>query len=73
LKEGIAQRKTVEKALKKSGEHSKKLLKESRRLQKRLQHLAHRIMAAQEDKRKKISQDLQDEIMFILQILLINF
>jgi len=62
LQQGIARRKTVEKALKKSGEHSKKLLEESRRLQKRLQHLAHRIMAAQEDKRKKISRDLQDEI-----------
>src|SRR6185503_15651048 len=55
LKEGIARRKTVEKALKKSGEHSKELLEESRRLQKHLQHLTHRIMAAQEDERKKIS------------------
>jgi signal transduction histidine kinase len=62
LKQGIARRKTVEKALKKSGEHSKKLLEESRRLQKHLQHLTHRILSAQEDKRKKISHDLQDEI-----------
>ena len=62
LKQGIARRKTVEKALKKSGERSKRLLEESRRLQKHLQHLAHRIMAAQENKRKKISHDLQDEI-----------
>jgi len=52
----------VEKALKKSGERSKRLLEESRRLQKHLQRLAHRIMVAQEDKRKKISHDLQDEI-----------
>jgi signal transduction histidine kinase len=62
LKQGIARRKTVEKALKKSEEHSKKLLEESRRLQKHLQRLAHRIMVAQENKRRKISHDLQDEI-----------
>jgi signal transduction histidine kinase len=62
LKQGIVRRKTVEKALKKSGENSKRLLEESRRLQKHLQQLTHRIMAAQEDKRKKISHDLQDEI-----------
>jgi signal transduction histidine kinase len=62
LKQGIARRKTVEKALKKSEEHSKKLLEESRRLHKHLQRLAHRVMAAQEDERKKISHELQDEI-----------
>jgi signal transduction histidine kinase len=62
LKEGIARRKTVEKALRKSGEHSKKLLEESGRLQKHLQRLAHRIMAAEEDKRKQMSHDLRDEI-----------
>ncbi len=62
LKQGIVQRKTVEQALKKSGEHSRKLLKESHRLQKHLQHLTHQILAAQEDKRKKISRDLHDEI-----------
>ena len=62
LKEGITRRKTVEKALKKSGENSTQLLEESRRLQKRLQRLTHRIMAAQEDKREKLSHDLQDEI-----------
>jgi signal transduction histidine kinase len=37
-------------------------LEESRRLQKHLRHLTHRILAAQEDKRKKISRDLEDEI-----------
>ena len=61
LKQGIVQRKTVERSLKKSGEHSRKLLKESRRLQKYLQRLAHQLMSAQEDKRKKISRDLHDE------------
>ena len=62
LKQGIIQRKTAEQALKRSGEHSRKLLKESRRLQKHLQRLTHQLLAAQEDKRKKISRDLHDEI-----------
>jgi signal transduction histidine kinase len=62
LKQGIVQRQTVEEALKKSGGRAKKLLEESRRLQKHLQHLTHQILTAQEDKRKKISRDLQDEI-----------
>ena len=62
LKRGITRRKTVEQALKKSGEHSQKLLNESRQLQKHLRHLTHRILSAQEDKRRRISHDLQDEI-----------
>jgi signal transduction histidine kinase len=37
-------------------------LKESRRLQKHLQRLTRQILSAQEDKRKKISCDLHDEI-----------
>lgn len=62
LKQGIVRRKTVERSLKKSGEYSRKLLKESRRLQKHLQRLTHQLLSAQEDKRKKISRDLHDEI-----------
>jgi len=62
LKQGVAQRKTVEKALKAKGRQSKKLLEESYRLQKHLQHLTHQILSAQEDKRKKISHELKDEI-----------
>ena len=62
LKQRIAQRKTVEEALKKSGGYFKTLLKESLALQKHLQHLTHQILSAQEDKRKEISRDLQDEI-----------
>jgi signal transduction histidine kinase len=62
LKQGIVRRKTVEAALKKSGGHSKKLLEESRRLQAHLRHLTHRILTAQEDKRKKLARNLQDEI-----------
>jgi signal transduction histidine kinase len=62
LKQSIIQRKTVQSALRKSGGRSKKLLEESHRLQKHLQHLTHQILSAQEDKRKKISHKLQDEI-----------
>ena len=62
LKQGIVQRKTVEQALRKSAEHSRKLLKESCGLQQHLRRLTHQILSAQEDKRKKISRDLHDEI-----------
>lgn len=62
LKRDIARRKAVESALKKSSGHSKKLLEESYRLRKHLQHLAHQIMSAHEDKRKGISRDLQNDI-----------
>lgn len=62
LKNGIAQRKTLEQALKRSGEHGKKLLEESRRRQKRLRHLTHQLLSAQEAERKKISHELQDEV-----------
>ena len=66
LKQGVARRRTLELALRKSGGHSKKLLQESRRLQKHLRNLTHQILSAQEGKRKKISRDLQDEIAQIL-------
>ena len=62
LQRGIAQRKEVEAALKKSGEHYARLLKESLQLQQGLQQLTHQVMAAQEDERKKISRELQNEI-----------
>jgi signal transduction histidine kinase len=62
LKQRIVQRRTAEQALKKSGEHSRRLLKESRRLQKHMQRLTHQILSAQEDKRRKISRDLHNEI-----------
>ena len=62
LKKSIVRRKRVEEALKKSGGHSRQLLEESRDLQKHLQQLTHQILMAQENKRKKISHDLQDEI-----------
>jgi signal transduction histidine kinase len=62
LKQGILQRQTMEQALKRSAEHSRKLLTESLRLQDHLQRLAHQILAVQEDNRKAVSRDLHDEI-----------
>jgi len=62
LKQGIARRRTTEAALKKRVEHYKKLLAKSLPLQKHLQDLAHHILSEHEDKRKRISHDLQDEV-----------
>ena len=62
LERGIVRRKSVEAALKISGEHYTKLLKDSLQLQEGLRQLTHRVLAAQEDERKKLSGELQDEI-----------
>ncbi len=62
LRRGIARRKTVECALKKSGKHYAKLLKESLQLQAGLRQLTHQVLLAQEEERKKISHELQDQI-----------
>jgi signal transduction histidine kinase len=62
LRRGVLRRKIVETALMKSGVHYTKLLKDSLHLQKGLRQLAHQVLAAQEDERKKISLELQDEV-----------
>ena len=62
LKQGIAQRKTMEAVLKESGEHYKALLEESLALQEHLRHLTRQILSAQEAERQKISHELRDEI-----------
>ncbi len=62
LQRGIVRRKSVEAALKISGEHYAKLLKDSLQLQEGLRQLTHQVLAAQEDERRKISRELQDEI-----------
>ena len=62
LSNGIRQRRKVEAALRKSGEHYTRLLQESLQLQERLRNLTHQVLAAQETDRKNISRELQDEI-----------
>ena len=62
LRRGITRRKSVEAALKISGVHYAKLLKDSLHLQEGLRQLTHQVLAAQEDERRKISRELQDEI-----------
>jgi signal transduction histidine kinase len=62
LQSGILRRKSVEAALKKSGEHYGRLLKESLQLQEGLRQLTHEVLGAQEHERRKISRELQDEI-----------
>ena len=62
LHRGIVRRKSVEVALKKSGVHYTRLLKDSLQLQEGLRQLTHRVLAAQEVERKQISIELQDEI-----------
>jgi signal transduction histidine kinase len=62
LQRGIVRRMSVESALRKSGVRYSKLLKDSLHLQDGLRQLTHRVLASQEDERKKISRELQDEI-----------
>ena len=62
LQRGVVRRQRVELALKTSGEHYAKLLRESLQLQASLRELTHQVLAAQEDERRQISHELQDEI-----------
>jgi signal transduction histidine kinase len=62
LQRGLIRRKSVEAALKKNGRHYTKLLQESLHLQEGLRQLTHEVLAAQENERKTISHELQDEI-----------
>ncbi|MDB6024567.1 MAG: histidine kinase [Verrucomicrobiales bacterium] len=62
LQRDIVRRTSVEATLKKSGEHYTRLLNRSLQLQEGLRQLTHQVLAAQEDERKNISRDLQNEI-----------
>lgn len=62
LQRGVARRKAMEDEFAKSGKHHQKCLEESLQLQKRLRQLTHRVLAAQEADRQRISTELQDEI-----------
>jgi signal transduction histidine kinase len=59
-------RKIHEGALPQNGRHKQKKLRESLQLQKRLRRRTHRVLAAQENERKRLSRRLQDEIAQIL-------
>jgi two-component system sensor histidine kinase DegS len=62
LQRGVVRRKSVEAALKKSGIYYGKLLKDSLHLQQGLRELTHQLLTAQEDERRKMSFELQNEI-----------
>ena len=62
LQRGIRRHKVVEDASAKRGRHHQKCLEESLELQNRLRQLTHQVLRAQEDERKKISLELQDDI-----------
>jgi len=62
LRRGVLRRKNVEAALKKSGEQYARLIKDSLKLEDRLRQIAHQVLVAQEDARKKLSHKLQDEV-----------
>ena len=62
LTQGVVRRKIMEVAAAERGQHHQKALEESLALQKRLRQLTHRVIVVQENERKKISLELQDEI-----------
>lgn len=62
LREGIAERKTAEATLLTSEQHYAQLLTEARQLEEHLKDVSRKILAANEDERKRMSLQLQDEI-----------
>jgi PAS domain S-box-containing protein len=63
LTQEIKRRKAVEKSLKKSEQHSSRLLSRSLELQGQLRRLSHQVLQAQEEERKRVSRELHDEIL----------
>jgi signal transduction histidine kinase len=62
LKTATDRRTVNENAFSQNGKSKSKSLKESLRLQNRLRLLTHRLLAAQEDERRKISCELMEEV-----------
>jgi PAS domain S-box-containing protein len=63
LTKEINRRKAVEEALKKSEQHSSRLLEKALHLQGQLRHLSHQVLQVQEEERRQISRELHDEIL----------
>jgi signal transduction histidine kinase len=62
LKTEVVQRKAAEQSLRTSERNHRSLLKDARHMQRRLRHLSHQVLSAQEEERKEISRELHDEI-----------
>ena len=62
LQQEVVRQKAMKDAAGASRECHKQCLEESLELEKHLRQLTHRVLAAQEDERRKISHELQDEI-----------
>jgi two-component system sensor histidine kinase DegS len=62
LKIEMTRRISAQRMLQKSEHHHRIMLGEARRMQKRLRHLSHQVLSAQEEERKEISRELHDEI-----------
>jgi signal transduction histidine kinase len=62
LRREVTQRKGAEQLLRKGELKHRLLLEEARHMQRRLRHLSHQVLLAQEEERKEISRELHDEI-----------
>ncbi len=62
LKREVRERKQAETALRESREHYIKLFNEARAMEENLRQLSNKVLTAQEEERKHVSRELQDEI-----------